>query len=400
MQQVVGRLPKYTCSAAIERKYFKAPRVIGRTCDDVIASRNTGLIKSTETATDRLRFDVEIADAGFEIFSWPGSQRFDANKLLEIGDGGPIGTGPFGAFLGDIFTNAGATFKFEREKTVNGRRLLEYRFRVPLESSHYKAGMRGMYRFIAYDGQFRLDPASANLVSLEVRTAELPRETESCEATTKIDFQNLRIGYSEFLAPLRSVLGVIGKYGDDSESVTSYSACHEFHGEAEVHFDDTPSASDSVAAAVPGERAEPLPAGLPVALIFETPIDTNVAAAGDPLTAQVVEAVVEPGSKRMLVPAGTKITGRVVHMEHHLAGGNYFLLSVQFDTLHLLLDRAFQTAGDSKRGQAPCWDIRNQIESKGRLSNGFTFVLPSKGGHYVMPAGCESRWVTAPAAQR
>ncbi len=170
-------MPRYTCSATVDLTYFRSRRVLGPSCDNIIASRNAGMMTTEKVATDRLRFDVEVADAGYEIFSWPGAARFDANQLKEIGDGGPIGTRPFASFLGDIFTNKGAMFTYDGEKKLNGRRLLEYRFRVPESASHYKVGTLGIYNVVAYDGRFWLDLESANLVRLEVRTAQLPRPT-------------------------------------------------------------------------------------------------------------------------------------------------------------------------------------------------------------------------------
>jgi hypothetical protein len=140
-------------------------------------------------------------------------------------------------------------------------------------------------------------------------------------------------------------------------------------------------------------RAEALAPGLPVLLSFENPIDTDLAAAGDPLVAVVTRDVIDPRTKRTVLRAGTRINGRIVHMEHHLAGNDYFLVSVRFDSFRLILNHALQIVDPQK--PTPCWGSQTHIESKGRLSRGATFVLPSRNGHYVTPAGCQSAWITA-----
>jgi len=390
-REVISKLPKYTCSATVNRSYFKEVRHVGVTCDDIVANRKLGTSKLLKTATDRLRFDVEVADGGYEIFAWPGASRIDSEKIEDMADGGPIGTGPFGPFLIDIFDNAATTFDYRGSKAVRGQRLYEYRFRVPKEASHYKVGVGSAFQFVGFDGTFRADPATGTLASLEIRTAQLPRETESCEATTGVDFQTVRIGQGDYTIPQRSRLYVTGKYGLDSESVTSYSACHEFRGESAVHFGEEPAVAAS-AGVKPDEKPLSLPPGLPVSLAFETSIDTDVAAAGDPLVARVIKDVADPRSKHGLLAAGTRVTGRILHMEHHLAGGDYFLLTVRFDTLNLVLDHPRQIVDLQKA--TPCWGSQSHIESKGRLSVGGIFVLPSRNGRFVTPRGCQSDWLT------
>jgi hypothetical protein len=406
-REMIAMLPKYTCSATVNRTYLTETRRTGKTCDDIVAGHRRGRAQMEKTATDRLRLDVEVADGGYEIFSWPGAGRIDSEKIEDFASGGPIGTGPFGPFLIDIFDNNRTTFDYLGDKIVDGRPVLEYRFRVPLEGSHYKIVTGFTSHYIGYDGQFRLDPASSQLIGLEVRTDELPRETQSCESSTSVEFQSIRIGQGEYFIPRQSTLQFIGKYGDDSESVTTYSACREFHGEAAIAFDPAEAQPDSNAP----QRKPPatvLPPGLPVRLAFETQIDTDVAAAGDPLIATVVSAVKQPGSNNILLEAGTKISGRIVHMEHHIRDKDYFLVSVEFDSLNVVVDAPKHVVDPVK--QSGCWGSLQQvenlpyghstserIESHGRLVAGGIFVLPSKNGRDVTPKGCKSNWITVPA---
>jgi type IV secretory pathway VirB10-like protein len=53
-------------------------------------------------------------------------------------------------------------------------------------------------------------------------------------------------------------------------------------------------------------------------LALEEPIDSDTAAAGDTVAAQVTSAVRENASRTVIIPAGSKVQCRVVRMEHRL----------------------------------------------------------------------------------
>src|SRR5215471_604754 len=70
---------------------------------------------------------------GGEIYSWKGASQFDERDLDEWIPEGAIGTGPFAASLLSVFEPHRAAFTFEGERSMEGRRLLEYGFEVPVE---------------------------------------------------------------------------------------------------------------------------------------------------------------------------------------------------------------------------------------------------------------------------
>src|SRR5579863_1608924 len=135
--------PKYTCTQTVDRSYFRETRQVPRACDTIVANQRQGRAKLALTATDRLRFDVEVADGGYEIYAWPGASRVANEKIEDMAGGGPLGTGPFGPFLVDIFANPGVQFQYLGEKSG----LFEYRYRVPLEASHYHVQAGVTWRF-------------------------------------------------------------------------------------------------------------------------------------------------------------------------------------------------------------------------------------------------------------
>ena len=158
VMETVNRLPKYMCTQTIDRmrsepgSNFKTPP-----CEALVRLDSSGGLKLHPTESDRLRFDVGIAGAG-EIYSWAGENRFDERGLLDMVHGGAISTGSFSILLKLIFEvdssrfimRPGASFSRDRpwraqssfyylgEKTVDGRALVEFSFRIPVDQSHYR----------------------------------------------------------------------------------------------------------------------------------------------------------------------------------------------------------------------------------------------------------------------
>ena len=232
LAEAAAAVPKYTCTETVDRSYFRQVRQTPRTCDAIVANQRNGRSRLSLTATDRLRFDVEVTDGGHEIYAWPGAALIEADKVEDMAGGGPLGTGPFGPFLLDIFSNPAVQFQYLSQSTVAGVSLFEHRYRVPLVGSHYQVQAGVIWRITGYDGTFRLDPESAELKRLTVRTLELPADTASCEATTSMDFDRLRIGEGKYLIPRQTQLQVIGRDAGFTENATVYTGCREFRGES------------------------------------------------------------------------------------------------------------------------------------------------------------------------
>ncbi len=395
-------IPKYTCTQTVDRSYFHETRLVARSCDAIVANRRAGRDRPALAATDRLRFEVEVADGGYEIYAWPGAGRIDNEKVEQMAGGGPLGTGPFGPFLVDIFSNPIVEFQFLGAKEG----LFEYRYRVPLAASHYLVQAGVKFRTTAYDGAFLLDPASAELKQLTTRTQELPPDTASCEATTIMDFSLRQIGAGDYLIPWQTRLQVIGRDAGFTENSTVYTDCHEFRGESVVRFDQpVPSEQNGPRTSV-RDRVPGLPPGMPVQIVLDAAIDTDLAAAGDPIFARVGKELIDPTTHRILAPAGSAVRGRITHLEHKVEGERYFLIGIALDTLdrgssplplYIILDASRQVQ-DSRT-----WRDRNgamTTESRSGFHGGGTFIFPSRDPRYVVPRGYTSNWITLPNQDR
>ncbi len=387
---------KYTCTQTVNRSYLREKRQPAQSCDAIVANREKGRSALSLEATDRLRFDVEVADGGYEIYAWPGAARIANEKVEDMAGGGPLGTGPFGPFLVDIFANPAVQFRYLGPKEG----LFQYRYRVPLANSHYRVQTGAAYRITGYDGTFTLDPISARLKQLIVRTLELPHDTPACEATTTMDFAPLKIGAGEYLVPRATWLVVIGRDASVTENSTVYTECREFRGESALRFEDDVPQPPSPPKMQSAVSMSGLPAGLPVLLVLDTAIDTDLAAAGDPVVAKLVKPLIEPITKRVLAPAGSVVRGRITHLEHHIAGENYFLVGLNFESLEtqtrtiplsLILDNPGQKQDSRTLTDRP---MSLTIESHSGFRGGGTLVFSTRQPRYLVPPGYASNWIT------
>jgi len=73
---------------------------------------------------------------GSNVFSWVGAPGFADDNIETLAGNGPLGSGDFGFFFREILLRT--TLDFRREQVVDGRRLLEYSYDMPLEKSTYR----------------------------------------------------------------------------------------------------------------------------------------------------------------------------------------------------------------------------------------------------------------------
>ena len=127
----ISRQSRYTCVQNIKRDLYGSDSKARHTCSDLDAGSKRTLIWS-----DRLELDVAIAD-NREIHSWPGASRFDEDEIRElVSNGGPFGSGDFGAFIIGIFGGS-ATVRYINSSMVGRRLVFEYAFDIPQSVSNY-----------------------------------------------------------------------------------------------------------------------------------------------------------------------------------------------------------------------------------------------------------------------
>ncbi len=399
LQQALARIQastrtvsRYACIETVEREYFEPapPAESPRSCSQAAEEGAADKLEST----DRLRLEVTVSE-GREIYSWPGATRFDSRDVSEIIREGPIATGSFGTHLLAVFNNPRVDFRFAGEETRDGRRLLEFRFHVPLDASQYRVRVGASWQAVAYDGSFWLDAGSLQMQRFTVDAENVPAATSICKLDGQLDYQPDAGGGRGLLLPSQGQLRIQFESARRTNNVTTFSNCREYQAESEVVFQGSPQV-EADAAAPPAWAEMALPIGLPVTLALETPVDTETAAAGDLVSARVVAAVRRPGSGAVLIPAGALVHGRLTRVEHHLQPKPYFLVAMSFNRM----DWQGTSSPFGARSEAGEKLARDLGANLGGVGGGFRFwdtgifLFPTTKTRYVIPAGFESKWMT------
>lgn len=394
---LMDRLPNYTCLQTLDRKYYErsSDPHRRRSCDELIGERRKGSYKLELQGTDRLRVDVKVSE-GQEIAAWAAASRFDSRSIIDIVGDGPLGTGPFGTMVAEIFSSPDVQFQYLGESSLQGVNVLEYRYEVPVSTSRYFIRAGNEWVPMAYDGTFSIDPAAFLLRRLKVQASGMPAKSQSCEATTMVDYQLMRVGAGDFLVPQTSVLHFLMADSSETESTATYTACHEYRGESTIHFEDVPI---NTAAAEKAPVREPLsiPAGLTIHLALETPIDSDTAAAGDVVTAKVLKTA---RSHDVSIPAGTTVRGRIAVMRHRFVSPAMFEIGILFQSLNVggvdspFYARLFQGAASPNIRRFQRREESIHLPARGQSSEvGMLYFETAKGRH-VVPQGYKFDWIT------
>ncbi len=396
-----ARLPKYACVQTINRTYL-APAQPNRgnpSCGQMAADNKSGKNPLRPDVSDRLRLDV-AQGAEREIDSWAGATRFDIAAIDRIVSRGPIGTGSFGGYLVDIFNNDATKYAFIGEKTRDGSHVLVYGYAVMQGASHYRiqygAPEGDTWWTTPYGGTFEVDPVSLDIGRITLQTAELPGKTGLCEADSTLDYQRLQIGDGTFLLPRQSQIRLALRDGRATENEIAFTDCREYQAQSVVHF-DAPSATPAAATESAERPRAPLPAGLTVELRLATPIDTDTAAAGDPVSAAVVRAVHPPHSAETLIPAGAVAHGRLNLIERHLLPIAHVIVGIAWESLEIDGEPSpFAALLEGKNGGASMVTSLAGTMLKTPVPDGppNSFVFVGEKRH-VMAAGGTSFWITA-----
>jgi len=82
------------------------------------------------------------------------------------------------------------------------------------------------------------------------------------------------------------------------------------------------------------QPASPLPAGLRFTSRIVTPIDSDTAAAGDPIEA-VLRSPMRDKKNSVVAPAGARLHGRLRQVEQRSGPPDHFVIAVQFESMEI-----------------------------------------------------------------
>jgi hypothetical protein len=394
-----ARVPNHTCVETIVRDWYD---MVGadtpRSCDALLGRRKRAgegtLIKLA--TTDRLRLDVGVAESR-EIYSWAGAGKFEEKELVELVPIGAIGTGPFAATLLGLFQARDPHFVFEGDTTLNSKRVLEYSFTVPQEESNSRVKAGPAWVTTGYTGQLLVDPATAELLRLTMRTEELPRETNICEVDSTQEYGVVRLDGVEYLLPSMTRERFINQNGSEAENTVTFSACREFRGESVVTFGGKPAIPEEAKSGA----ATNLASGLSVAVVLTSTIDADQAAAGDRIEGVLDAPIYDLEKKTILVDKGKLVEGRLMRVEKRYASPSEVTIVLRWETMEVDGVKAPITL-------APDWHTASKmVDSPGELrKRPMGIILPRQdesryaayhipGEHVIVRGGLRSEWFTA-----
>jgi hypothetical protein len=317
------RMPRYTCVQTITRQYY-VTKPKAASCAALMADHGKNSERLKFRSWDRLRLEVAIVD-GNNVYSWVAAPRFEGDKLAQLAGRGPLSSGDFGPLLYLLFKRAVISFK--EEDLTGKRRLLVYKYDVPLDRSSYKVQSKDGLAVTAYTGTFLVDPVAADIVNLTVQTAELPKANPDCQFITEVDYGRTQIHDHVALIPQQTNLVTIGRDGGEVHSLTTYASCREYVSKSRILLESTAVPAATSAPPVPA----PVPAGLHFRARIITPIDSDRSAAGDPIEAISLSPI--RGKDREWAPHGARLHGHLVALEQRILPQKSFRASVQFESI-------------------------------------------------------------------
>lgn len=280
MREYVAHLPDYTCRITLER--FQRPKARARF-----------------ELSDRLRLEVAYT-GGLELYSWPGNDRFEAGIEDLLPGHGMVSNGSYALHVRNLFLRDVAEFAAPRDEKCEDRPCIRLDFRIPALRSGYSLSAGNGSAPAPLVGSAWFDPASLDIVRLEVRVDEAPRAVRIAATRETTVYLRARIGEVEFVVPGMSELLLRDRDGSELLNRSRFDQYRRYAGSATVTY---APAVDDVPAPAATSRPPAAPVGKRAARVVTAALDAEIgedAAIGDGLTATTVD--------------GVQVSGRITNM--------------------------------------------------------------------------------------
>lgn len=300
----VARLSNFTCLETVERSHRKSQEQPFRYADTV-------------------RLEVALSN-NRELYGWPGANHFEEHDVGDVVGSGTISSGSFASDVKAALVDNVSTIVWHGEEEIIGRRALRWDYVVPYYLSGWIVEAGGHRGRVSATGSFWADAKTLELLRLRVNASDIPPDLPIMAAEDTLDFARFRVGSRNLLLPQTAEFVLTDLRGRQSRNVMEFSHCREFTSEAKLSYE---------APAVPEEHAAPatelaIPAGLLIDARLAEPIDSKVAAVGDPISATIEVPVKNKG--QILIPEGALLRGRLRRMEKDFTAGEHFVVGLEF----------------------------------------------------------------------
>jgi hypothetical protein len=318
--QSLKGLPNYTCLEMIQR------------------SERTAAASRFEPV-DKVRLEVALID-GKERFTWPGAEEFLEEDLLNLVRQGATSTGGFALHARSVFLTPAPEFAWFGKEIRDGRQSIRYNYRVPRARSGFRLRVAPREVAVGYHGSFWVDAGTLDLVRLELAADDIPADLGITAANDAIEYQRVKLEGGAFLLPASEELLLTDAQGTTSRNQTQFTGCRQFTAYSTFSFGEISPVPETPAPA--STTTVPLPAGLAVTLVLDTPIDHGSSIVGGEVRATVLNPVRQKGV--VLVPKGAVAFGRIVEFRVQSHPSPHCRLRLQFSWLEFGGNRAAFTA--------------------------------------------------------
>jgi len=179
------------------------------------------------------------------------AERREDYRLLSINDrpsdrkyqdlAGTVSAGEFGSMLHEIFApESRADFRWERQATLNQRRVDVFSYRVALADARYQLsyGEPGHRQSVTagFHGLVYLDRETSRVVKFVLEADSIPADFPVRQATTEVDYDFAEIGGKLYLLPLRADVR-LGTDGQVTRNDVQFVNYRKFSADASLSFD-------------------------------------------------------------------------------------------------------------------------------------------------------------------
>jgi hypothetical protein len=258
-------------------------------------------------------------------------------------------------------------------------------------------------------GSFWADPASYDIVRIVAEAEDIPPSLPIVEYVTVIDYAHTNLAGTDFLLPQSADYRMLKFSGELSRNHLEFTHCHLYGAQSSISFGARGQPPRFAASSVLEMNRELLPA-LQIVVKLSTAITEKTTVGA------LIEGVVE-GSvlrrKRVLIPDGSPVRGRVRRMDWHDEKGGYFVVALEFTEIEAAGTRYrfFADLVDTDRLPGLRQSIRTFKQEASTLLDGgemtrdssdvlFLPDLPGVGSFFVqarqldLPPGFRTTWKT------
>ena len=317
MRVELKRLPDYVCTQTIERF-------------------NRSNAEEHWKKVDTLRFEVALV-GDQELYAAPGAHQFQNRPLAEMVGRGTISTGQLALFARHVFLESNVHFTYRGQNEQAGRPAEQFDYDVAPERSSYRLRFGAAESTVGFQGAFWIDPATLDLLRLEVQAYDLPETLGLAEANTTLNYARVSIDNTEILLPVTASHSMAALKDFESLNHTQLSDCRHYRTEAAIHYDDekTAPSDEEVArnrvADLPNSPEFTVTGASWLDLALSSSLDLTTASIGDPFTARTTRPVKD--GERIVVPEGSTVLGHVVRLEKQSMPMPLYEIGLQFDVL-------------------------------------------------------------------